>query len=63
LIAGVNNLNYKYELAKRAYLGPTSADNDIAFLMANQAGAVENSFVLDPFVGTGGLLIPPSHFK
>lgn len=52
--------NFKYELNKRIYLGPTSADNDLAFLMCNQALVKDGSIVIDPFVGTGGLLIPPS---
>lgn len=29
--------NIKYQLSNRIYLGPTSADNDLAFLMCNQA--------------------------
>lgn len=55
--AKFNNL---YQLSHRIYLGPTSADNDLAFLMCNQARLTPGSLVLDPFVGTGGLLIPPS---
>jgi len=41
-------------------LGPTSADNDLAFMMCNQGKVQNGSFVLDPFVGTGGLIIPPA---
>jgi tRNA (guanine10-N2)-methyltransferase len=52
--------NTKYELSKRIYLGPTSTDNDLAFMMCNQALITSNSLVIDPFVGTGGLLIPPA---
>ncbi len=29
-------------------------------MMCNQAKVQQGSFVLDPFVGTGGLIIPPS---
>jgi tRNA G10 N-methylase Trm11 len=50
--------NSKFELNKRIYLGPTSTDNDLAFLMCNQALVSSGSLVIDPFVGTGGLLIP-----
>jgi len=60
---GKDAVNSGYELAKRPYLGPTSTDNDLSFLMANQALIKENDFVLDPFLGTGSLLIPASHFK
>ena len=50
--------NHQYELNKRIYLGPTSTFNDLAFLMCNQALVKNGSIVIDPFVGTGGLLIP-----
>ena len=52
--------NQAYELKKRIYLGPTSTDNDLAFLMCNQALIKQGSLVMDPFVGTAGLLIPPA---
>lgn len=41
-------------------MGPTSTDNDLAFLMCNQANVKVGSLIFDPFVGTGGLLIPPA---
>lgn len=50
--------NSNFELNKRIYLGPTSTDNDLAFLMCNQGLVKNGSIVIDPFVGTGGLLIP-----
>lgn len=52
--------NIKYQLGDRIYLGPTSTDNDLAFMMCNQANIEEGSYVFDPFVGTAGLLIPPA---
>lgn len=52
--------NNNFQLSHRIYLGPTSADNDLAFLMCNQGKVFPGSMVLDPFVGTGGLLIPPA---
>jgi tRNA (guanine10-N2)-methyltransferase len=57
-----HKFNLRYDLANRIYLGPTSTDNDLAFLMINQCNISNGSFVLDPFVGTGGLLVPASHF-
>lgn len=57
---GKAKFNTPYELSKRIYLGPTSADNDLAFMMCNQGKVKEGSFVIDPFVGTGGLIIPPA---
>lgn len=47
----------KYVLTERPVLGPTSLDNDLAFLMANVAEIDVGKFVFDPFCGTGGLLI------
>lgn len=52
----------KYRLSKREYLGPTSTDNDLAFLMVNEARVTEKSMVLDPFVGTGSILVAAQHF-
>ncbi|CAG9318208.1 unnamed protein product [Blepharisma stoltei] len=52
----------KYSLSDREYLGPTTTDMELALLMANQGKVLENSLVLDPFVGTGGILIAASHF-
>jgi tRNA (guanine10-N2)-methyltransferase len=44
-------------LKKRPYLGPTSTDHEIAFLMANQANIKDGDLVYDPFVGTGSIAI------
>lgn len=52
----------KYRLSEREYLGPTSTDNDLAFLMVNEALVTVNSMVLDPFVGTGSILVAAQHF-
>lgn len=47
----------KYMLPGRRYLGPTSMDAEMAAIMANQAQVKRGSLVLDPFVGTGSMLI------
>jgi tRNA (guanine10-N2)-methyltransferase len=54
--------NLKFELPQRIYLGPTSTDNDLAFLMIHQCQIEAGDFVLDPFVGTGSLLIPAAYY-
>ena len=54
---------HKYDLRKRPYLGPTSTDHLLAFLMANQGQVKESDFVMDPFVGTGSIAVACSHFK
>ena len=53
---------HEYRLTNRAFLGPTSTDENLAFLMNNQGLVKKSNFVLDPFSGTGSLLISASHF-
>lgn len=50
------------DLKRRAYLGPTSLDNEVALLMASFAHVRKGSVVLDPFVGTGSILIACAQF-
>jgi tRNA (guanine10-N2)-methyltransferase len=52
----------KYSLKKRGYLGTTSMSSEWSLLMANQALARAGSFVFDPFVGTGSILVGCAHF-
>ena len=52
----------KYDLIHRKYLGPTSTDHILSFLMSNLAQIKQYQNIIDPFVGTGSLLIPPSVF-
>lgn len=51
----------KYDLKKRLYLGPTTLDHGLAFLMANMAGVKPGHVCMDPFVGTASLLIALAH--
>mmetsp|Transcript_4706 Transcript_4706/g.8847 ORF Transcript_4706/g.8847 Transcript_4706/m.8847 type:complete len:429 (-) Transcript_4706:212-1498(-) len=53
----------RYMLTKREYLGPTSTDTELAILMVNQAQVVPGSIILDPFCGTGSILVAAAHFK
>jgi tRNA (guanine10-N2)-methyltransferase len=48
----------KFSLKRRAFLGPTSMECDMAFLMANQGLARPGALIMDPFVGTGSVLVP-----
>ena len=52
----------KYDLKRRRYLGPTSLDHSLAFILANLAGARKQMIALDPFVGTGSILVSLAHF-
>lgn len=53
---GSNRLE-QYSLKKRAYLGPTSMDSELSLIMTNLAQIRKGSFVFDPFVGTGSILL------
>uniref|UniRef100_A0A0A9YBK2 tRNA (guanine(10)-N(2))-methyltransferase TRMT11 n=1 Tax=Lygus hesperus TaxID=30085 RepID=A0A0A9YBK2_LYGHE len=48
---------------KRPYIGPTSTDAELAFYMTNFCKIHSESFVYDPFVGTGSLLLAAAKHK
>jgi tRNA (guanine10-N2)-methyltransferase len=52
----------KYQLQKRHFIGNTSMDPMLSLIMSNMAKVTRGSFVYDPFVGTGSLLIACAHF-
>eukprot|EP01056_Protomagalhaensia_sp_Gyna25_P005071 Protomagalhaensia_sp_Gyna_25__5070@NODE_575_length_3074_cov_214_350577_g445_i0_p1_GENE_NODE_575_length_3074_cov_214_350577_g445_i0NODE_575_length_3074_cov_214_350577_g445_i0_p1_ORF_typecomplete_len473_score54_94UPF0020/PF01170_18/7_7e03UPF0020/PF01170_18/1_2e22N6_N4_Mtase/PF01555_18/0_00093N6_N4_Mtase/PF01555_18/0_02N6_Mtase/PF02384_16/4_8e09MTS/PF05175_14/0_081MTS/PF05175_14/0_016Methyltransf_15/PF09445_10/0_071Methyltransf_15/PF09445_10/55Cons_hypoth95/PF03602_15/1_2Cons_hypoth95/PF03602_15/4_ len=52
----------RFDLPSRPVLGPTSLDNELAVMLTHIAGCTEK-VVLDPFCGTGGILISSSHRK
>lgn len=60
---GMNEVLDLYNLKKRLFLGPTSTESELSFLMANQSLAQKGKLILDPFVGTGSLLISCTHFE
>ena len=47
----------QYTLKRRTYLGTTSMEAEISFFTANQALVKQGSLIMDPFVGTGSLLV------
>lgn len=53
---------HKFDLKQRAYIGPTSTDANLCFLMSNLALVKKGSVVFDPFVGTGSILVSASYF-
>jgi tRNA (guanine10-N2)-methyltransferase len=55
---GARDLIDQQTLKKRAYIGPTSMESEMALLMCNMALIQQNDLVMDPFVGTGSVLIP-----
>ena len=59
---GQRKLLAKFSLKTRKFIGNTSMDPELSFLMANLAGVKPGSFIFDPFVGSGSLLIGAAHF-
>ena len=47
----------EYNLKKRPYIGPTSMDAELSFVMTNLGLVGPSDVVLDPFVGTGSILL------
>jgi len=48
---------HTYALTKRKYIGPTSMDPELSFVMCALGGVRHSSLVLDPFAGTGSILV------
>uniref|UniRef100_A0A3P9PBQ5 tRNA (guanine(10)-N(2))-methyltransferase TRMT11 n=1 Tax=Poecilia reticulata TaxID=8081 RepID=A0A3P9PBQ5_POERE len=59
---GQRELIRSYSVKNRHFIGNTSMDAGLSFIMANHAKAKDNDLVFDPFVGTGSLLVACSHF-
>uniref|UniRef100_T1I037 tRNA (guanine(10)-N(2))-methyltransferase TRMT11 n=2 Tax=Rhodnius prolixus TaxID=13249 RepID=T1I037_RHOPR len=59
---GQRDLISKLSLKKRKFIGNTTMDPQLSLIMANQGQIKEGDIVLDPFVGTGSLLIAAAQF-
>ncbi|GLG92298.1 tRNA (Guanine(10)-N2)-methyltransferase-like protein [Gryllus bimaculatus] len=59
---GQRDLISKLSLKTRKFIGNTSMDPQLSLLMANQAKVKEGDLILDPFVGTGSLLVAAAQF-
>ncbi|EMP39087.1 tRNA guanosine-2'-O-methyltransferase TRM11 like protein, partial [Chelonia mydas] len=59
---GQRELIESYSVKKRHFIGNTSMDACLSFIMANHGRVKANDVVFDPFVGTGGLLISSARF-
>ncbi|KAI9010109.1 S-adenosyl-L-methionine-dependent methyltransferase [Hyaloraphidium curvatum] len=51
-----------FDLKKREYLGTTSMDAELSLVMANMGKVRPGCLVLDPFVGTGSILVTSAYF-
>ncbi|RHY82871.1 hypothetical protein DYB26_010366 [Aphanomyces astaci] len=59
---GARDLVDAQTLKRREYIGPTSMDAEMALIMCNMALVQPGSLVIDPFVGTGSVLVPCTTF-
>lgn len=59
---GRRDLITKFSLKTRLFIGNTSMDPQLSFLMANVACIREGDFMLDPFCGTGSLMLTCAQF-
>lgn len=59
---GLRQLIQKLSLKTRKFIGNTSMDPQLSLLMANQAKVNHGDIVLDPFVGSGSLLVAAAEF-
>lgn len=60
--SGLRQKIKKLSLKTRKFIGNTSMDPQLSLLMANQARVKSGDLVLDPFVGTGSLLVAAAEF-
>uniref|UniRef100_A0A4W5R7E1 tRNA (guanine(10)-N(2))-methyltransferase TRMT11 n=1 Tax=Hucho hucho TaxID=62062 RepID=A0A4W5R7E1_9TELE len=59
---GQRELIRSHSVKNRHFIGNTSMDAGLSFIMANHARVKAYDLVYDPFVGTGSLLVACSHF-
>lgn len=57
LASGQGHIRESYSLKKRKYIGPTSMDAELSFVMANMARVRPGDLVNDPFCGTCSILV------
>ncbi|XP_062592085.1 tRNA (guanine(10)-N2)-methyltransferase homolog [Saccostrea cucullata] len=50
-------------VTKRSFIGNTSMEASLSLLMANLSKVQKNMLVIDPFVGTGSILVPCAYHK
>ncbi|GFU47395.1 hypothetical protein NPIL_82442 [Nephila pilipes] len=62
LADGQRRVSQKINLKTRKFIGNTTMDPLLSLVMANMALIKPGDIVLDPFVGTGGLLVAAAHF-
>lgn len=58
---GMKEAIRKYDLKKRLYLGPTSLDTSLSFILANLGLVRKSSMAWDSFVGTASIFVALTH--
>lgn len=58
---GMRDVLKKYSLKTRPYLGPTSLDDALTFILANMVGCKSGMVSYEPFVGTGSIVVALAH--
>lgn len=53
----------KYDLKKRLYVGPTSLDVMLAFVLSNLAQVKADMLCYEPFLGTGSIAVALAHLQ
>ncbi|RNF00546.1 putative methyltransferase [Trypanosoma rangeli] len=51
-----------YDLRRRPYIGTTSMPPELAFVAVHMAKVRRGAYVLDPFCGTGSILVAAAHY-
>ncbi|PIO62873.1 hypothetical protein TELCIR_15552, partial [Teladorsagia circumcincta] len=59
---GQYKLKSRYDIKTRRYIGNTTMDPELAFIQSNITSVRTCDLVLDPFMGTGGLLLSAAEF-
>ena len=59
---GQRDLIAKFSLKKRLFIGNTSMDPQLSFLMANVACVKSGDLMLDPFCGSGSIMLICARF-
>lgn len=59
---GLRQLIQTLSLKSRKFIGNTSMDPQLSLLMANQAKIKNGDIIVDPFVGSGSLLVAAAEF-
>ncbi|KAE9420161.1 hypothetical protein Angca_008914, partial [Angiostrongylus cantonensis] len=59
---GQAKLKTLYDIKRRLYIGNTTMDPELAFIQSNASSVRADDLVLDPFMGTGGLLLSAAEF-